>query len=128
MKKISSQGHLSLMLIITLSIFTVYTNFLTLCVSCYYSPSFFTGYTLYISLFLPLVYVSKYNSRFRSQGPGDRHSLLLSAGDCNSERQSRYFCGGKSSAPRLSFIYLPQIFRLKYSHSENLQICFVILV
>lgn len=63
------------------SLFTIYTNFLTLCVSCSYFPSFSTGYTLYTSLFLPLVYVREDYRRLGAERPGDGNSLLLSAGE-----------------------------------------------
>ena len=78
-KKISSQGILSLTLITTLSTFTVYSNVQPLCVYCSYFPSFSTGYTQYSPLFLPLLYIGKNDGRLARKRPGDRHSLLLSA-------------------------------------------------
>ena len=69
------------------SLFTIYTNFLTLCVSCSYFPSFSTGYTLYTSLFLPLVYVGQEDGRLCSQSPGNGHPLLLPAGELGGQAE-----------------------------------------
>ena len=75
------------MLIITLSISTIYTNFLTLCVFCSHFLFFSTECTLYTYLFPPLVYVGQKDGRLCSESPGDGHPLLLPAGELGGQAE-----------------------------------------